>query len=212
MLAKNPQLKYTVMGGGRQLGELPPLVSEISAETFKPERKKTKKELAQEKREMKKPEKAGLQAPSTKNDKRATDKEKERKPKYRNKKVYVFVDGFISYDVADKAAHGAVIDKFDSVKEFERYGELQLLAKNGQISELKRQVPYIIQEKFKYEGKTIRAIVYNADYEYIENGKTVVEDVKGIDRKTQEPICTKDFKLKWKLLKFRYPEVTFRIF
>lgn len=36
-----------------------------------------------------------------------------------------------------------------------------------------------MQEAFKHEGKQYREIEYVADFEYVENGVTVVVDVKG---------------------------------
>ena len=65
---------------------------------------------------------------------------------------------------------------FDSKKEANRYNELKLLEKTGAISNLKRQVPYVLIEKSKY-GRTIR---YLADFVYTEKGETVVEDCKGV--------------------------------
>ena len=63
---------------------------------------------------------------------------------------------------------------FDSKKEAGRYQELSLLVKAGQISDLELQVVYpMIVNKHK-------VCSYRADFRYKENGKTVVEDVKGV--------------------------------
>lgn len=70
--------------------------------------------------------------------------------------------------------------KFDSKKEARRYNELKLLEKAGIIKNLQRQVKYELQPSFKYNGKTIRAINYIADFVYEKNGELIVEDVKGI--------------------------------
>lgn len=95
-----------------------------------------------------------------------TTLEKKKQSKYRNKKV--LVDGI----------------KFDSKKEARRYSELMLLEKTGEITDLKLQQRYILQESFKIDGKTIRAITYIADFTYKDkNGDLVVEDEKGM--KTQ---------------------------
>lgn len=69
--------------------------------------------------------------------------------------------------------------RFDSKKEAEFYAELKLREKAGEISHLRLQPRYLLQEGFKYEGKQYRKIEYVADFEYIENGVTVVVDVKG---------------------------------
>ena len=80
--------------------------------------------------------------------------------KYKNKKVEI--DGI----------------KFDSKKEANRYCELKLLERAGKIFDLKLQPRFLLQENFKYKNKTYRKIEYVADFEYTENGQTVVEDVK----------------------------------
>ena len=72
-----------------------------------------------------------------------------------------------------KAPDGQV---FDSVKEFHRWGCLRLLERAGAIQNLQRQVKYELIPK--QDGE--RACNYIADFTYIENGKLVVEDVKGV--------------------------------
>lgn len=69
--------------------------------------------------------------------------------------------------------------RFDSKKEAEFYAELKLREKAGEITHLRLQPRYLLQEAFKHEGKQYREIEYVADFEYIENGETVVVDVKG---------------------------------
>ena len=82
--------------------------------------------------------------------------------KYRNRKLTV--DGEV----------------FDSRKEYNRYRELVLLERAGQISDLKRQVAYELIPSQKVGGKVVeRACSYIADFVYTENGETVVEDTKG---------------------------------
>lgn len=65
---------------------------------------------------------------------------------------------------------------FDSKKEAARYGELVWLAKAGAIQDLRLQVPFELIPKQAGE----RAVRYIADFVYMENGKMVVEDVKGV--------------------------------
>lgn len=69
--------------------------------------------------------------------------------------------------------------RFDSKKEAEFYAELKLREKAGEITCLRLQPRYLLQEAFKHEGKQYREMEYVADFEYIENGETVVVDVKG---------------------------------
>lgn len=71
-----------------------------------------------------------------------------------------------------KAPDGQV---FDSVKEYHRWGCLRLLERAGRIYDLRRQVKYELIPK--QEGE--RACYYVADFTYYEDGKLVVEDVKG---------------------------------
>lgn len=65
---------------------------------------------------------------------------------------------------------------FDSKKEAHRYYELSILQAAGEISDLQRQVTYELIPK--QDGE--RPCTYKADFVYQENGKTVVEDVKGV--------------------------------
>lgn len=60
----------------------------------------------------------------------------------------------------------------------QRYRELVLLERAGKISNLQLQPRFLLQESFKKNGKTYRKIEYVADFQYIENSKTIVEDVK----------------------------------
>ena len=93
--------------------------------------------------------------------------------------------------------------KFDSILEANRYQELKLLQKAKQISNLRLQVPFLIQEGFKKNGKTHRKIEYIADFVYEENGQTVIEDTKGMKTET--------FKIKQKLFEYKYPDLNLKI-
>ena len=76
---------------------------------------------------------------------------------------------------------------FDSVKEARRYKELALLERAGEIQNLELQPRFLLQEGFKKNNKKWRKLEYVADFKYIENGKTIIEDVKsgGINMKKQ---------------------------
>ena len=76
----------------------------------------------------------------------------------------------------------------DSIKEANRWCELNLLLRAGKIQDLQRQVKYELIPK--QDGE--RAVSYIADFVYTENGKKVVEDVKGMR--------TKEYKLKKKMM------------
>lgn len=82
---------------------------------------------------------------------------------------------------------------FDSKKEANRWFELVLLQKAGQVTDLKRQVKYELIPSQRVDGKVAeRACTYVADFVYKQNGKTVVEDTKGFK--------TKDYIIKRKLM------------
>lgn len=93
--------------------------------------------------------------------------------------------------------------KFDSVLESNRYRELMLLQRAKEISNLRLQVPFLLQEGFKKNGKTHRKIEYIADFVYEENGQTIVEDTKGMKTET--------FKIKQKLFEYKYPDLNLKI-
>ncbi len=79
---------------------------------------------------------------------------------------------------------------FDSKKEASRYGQLKLLVRAGTISELK------LQPRFDLIINDCKCGFYKADFDYIENGKRVIEDVKGM----KTPV----YNLKKKLIKAIY--------
>lgn len=131
-------------------------------------------------------------------------------PKYRNRRVFVYEDGFVACEKS--TSHGALKERYDSIKEYQRGKTLQLLERAGKISNLRRQVPLVIQAAFTdRDGKKHRALLYKADYAYIESGVEVIEDVKGFDKRTQKFICTEAFSLKWKQLQFIYSDKIFRL-
>ena len=73
------------------------------------------------------------------------------------------------------------VGKFASKKEARRAGQLQILEKVGQISNLELQVKYELLPKQMADGKVAeRALHYIADFRYTEGGRLIVEDVKGM--------------------------------
>ena len=79
---------------------------------------------------------------------------------------------------------------FDSKKEAKRYIQLRALERSGVISELG------FQPRFDIIVNGTKCGFYKADFEYIEDGKRVIEDVKGF----KTPI----YNLKKKLVKALY--------
>lgn len=107
------------------------------------------------------------------------------KNKYKNKKVVI--DGIT----------------FDSTKEANRYCELKLLLRAGEIRDLEMQPKFILQEGYEKDGKKIRPIIYVADFKYFDINKMqyIIEDVKGF---MGIPV----YRLKKKLFHYKYPEYT----
>lgn len=64
--------------------------------------------------------------------------------------------------------------RFDSKGEARRWQDLQLLERAGQITSLRRQVSH----RLEVNGTLIA--FYRSDFEYVERGKHVVEDFKGV--------------------------------
>ena len=109
--------------------------------------------------------------------------------KYRNKKITV--DGI----------------PFDSRREYNRFKELQLLERAGQIQGLELQKKFVLVpaqyetfERYGAKGQRLKdgkrciekECAYKADFVYTEGGEVVVEDTKGMR--------TKEYIIKRKLM------------
>lgn len=82
--------------------------------------------------------------------------------------------------------------EFDSKKEAMRYRELKFLEASGKIENLKTQVKFVLlpaqkepdtvgPKGGKIRGKVLeREVSYIADFVYVEDGRMVVEDTKGV--------------------------------
>ena len=88
---------------------------------------------------------------------------------------------------------------FDSRREADRYLVLKSMEEDGAIEDLRRQVRYELVPAFDVDGKHYRPVFYVADFVYVEDGKEVVEDVKGM--------ATDVYRLKSKLFARRYGKV-----
>ena len=105
---------------------------------------------------------------------------------------------------------------FDSHAEANRYLELRAMQERGEIANLEPHPRYILQPAFVMEnGEKVRAITYTPDFDYIERGVRVVEDVKAwmTDKRTgkRKPLVQEDCELKIKMLKRLRPDIEFRI-
>lgn len=85
---------------------------------------------------------------------------------------------------------------FDSKREADRYLILKGMEEDGSIEDLRRQVRYELIPAFDVDGVHYRPVFYVADFVYVEDGKEVVEDVKGMR--------TDVYRLKSKLFARRY--------
>lgn len=69
---------------------------------------------------------------------------------------------------------------FDSKREADRYLVLKGMEEAGAIEGLRRQVRYELVPAFDVDGRHYRPVFYVADFVYVEDGREVVEDVKGM--------------------------------
>lgn len=84
---------------------------------------------------------------------------------------------------------------FDSKKEAQRYSELRLLERAGEISGLECQKKFVLipSQKDPETRKVVeRECAYIADFVYLRDGKLIVEDTKGFR--------TKEYIIKRKLM------------
>lgn len=86
---------------------------------------------------------------------------------------------------------------FDSKAESLYYKYLKEQKEQGIVKDFELQPVYILQEKFRKNGKAYRQMTYKADFEVeYTNGDVEVVDVKGM--------LTEAFKIKLKLFEYRY--------
>lgn len=98
--------------------------------------------------------------------------------------------------------------EFRSTLEATAYQVLQGWQRAGLIRDLKLQPRFILQNKFRYEGKLIRAMTYRADFSFIcedhpswNRGEQVIIEAKGFR--------TQPYALRRKLFLARYPGLRF---
>lgn len=87
---------------------------------------------------------------------------------------------------------------YASRKEHQRANELKLMQRAGLISDLRQQVRYIlIPAQRDTAGNLLeRQCAYVADFVYVKDGHTIVEDTKGVR--------TKEYIIKRKLMLFTH--------
>ena len=96
--------------------------------------------------------------------------------------------------------------RFDSQEESRFYELLKRMKANGEILNFELQPKYLLQPAFKYNGKTVRAITYTADFLiYHNDGTEEVVDIISIGTATQQGLIRRkmfwyhfpDMKLTW---------------
>lgn len=90
--------------------------------------------------------------------------------------------------------------RFDSKLEAKYYEQLKLLEIAGEVTKIKLQPRFLLQEGFNKNGKRYQPIHYIADFEVTyKDGTVEVIDVKGFE--------TNVFKIKEKLFEYKYPDL-----
>ena len=101
-----------------------------------------------------------------------------------------------------KRTHDGIV--FDSILEMKYYRDVILpLSRSGEIVHYELQKEYVLQPKYIHNGKTIRPIIYVADF-YIEyaNGRSEVVDTKGCADSVAN--------IKKKMFMYQYPDLPYR--
>ena len=92
--------------------------------------------------------------------------------------------------------------RFDSKDEARYYELLKRKKAQGEILNFELQPKYLLQPAFNYNGKTIRAITYTADFlVYHLDGTEEVVDIKSLGTATQQGL------LRRKMFWFKYPDL-----
>lgn len=98
----------------------------------------------------------------------------------------------------DRTYKGVTYDSLTELRFLQEYIEPKM--KDGEILSYERQVEYVLQDKFKYNGKTILPIKYRSDFNVIwADGTLQVFDVKG----NPDNLSL----LKRKMIWAKYPEI-----
>ena len=94
--------------------------------------------------------------------------------------------------------------KFPSRLEAKYYQELLFLKKAGVVKDIKLQPRFLLQEKFRKDGKLYRPIFYVADFQVeYKDGHTEIVELKGME--------TQLWRVKQKLFEHKYPKLHIKI-
>lgn len=93
---------------------------------------------------------------------------------------------------------------FDSAVEWRRYEQLKLLVAAGKIHSLDVHPLFVLQESFTdSSGKRWKPVTYRADFSYVEQGKVVVEEIKGYR--------SNRWRMVEPLFRYKFPSIDFRV-
>lgn len=115
------------------------------------------------------------------------------------KKTDIAIVGYFGKNKMNKYHSQKIVSpdgKFDSKYEYEEWCRLKLLEKGRCISNLRRQVPFLLIPTIRTQFETLKSISYCADFVYEEDGKNIILETKGFK--------TKDYQLKKRLLIEKY--------
>lgn len=106
--------------------------------------------------------------------------------------------------------HAKKVEKYgrtwDSRKELAEYENLLLLQRLGEVTKIELQPKYVLQEAYVRDGKKIRELAYIADFRVtMTDGSIIVIDVKS--KATEK---NKEYRIKRKLLLYKYRDIDFR--
>lgn len=116
---------------------------------------------------------------------------RKRKPEKRSKynNIKVKLDGYL----------------FDSQAEANRYCELKLLIRSGDVSKIEVHPKFLLQEGYTKGVERFRPIYYEADFRVTyADGHIEIEDVKSTATRT------KTYMMKRKMFEKRYPDITIK--
>lgn len=94
---------------------------------------------------------------------------------------------------------------FHSKHEANYYCQLKLRKRAGDIKDFELQPVFELQPGYRRNGLAIRAIKYIADFRIIHNDFSV----EIVDCKGSVKIQTKEYRIKKKILLFKYPDINF---
>lgn len=92
---------------------------------------------------------------------------------------------------------------FRSTLEATAYQILQSWAAAGVITDLELQPKFLLQSKFRHEGKTVRAMTYKADFRFLDHRQTISCIPTVVEAKGHR---TEAYKMRRKLFLAKYRE------